>query len=63
MNLKKFKGFMAAKGISQKELANLLDISVASVSLKVNNKQPFTLSQIQKICKAYSISADAYFLD
>ena len=55
-----FKGWMAENNIRQSEIAELLDISLQSVNLKVNGKQDFTLQQVKKICERYSISADIF---
>jgi len=58
----KFKGFMAENGIKQTDLAELLKIDISNINLKVNGKQPWTLSQIKTICDKYQISADEYFI-
>ena len=55
-----FKGWMAENNIRQSEIAELLDISLQSVNLKVNGKQDFTLQQVKKICEHYNISADIF---
>ena len=62
MNCKRFKGYMAEHDISQKELADLLGIKVESANRKVNDKEPFTLSQVKIICQKYGISADDFFV-
>lgn len=59
----KFKAYCIEHNIKQKELAELLGITVSNVNLKLNGKEPFTLSQIRIICKHYKISADEYFID
>lgn len=55
-----FKGWMAENNVRQTEIAELLDISLQSVNLKVNGKQDFTLPQVKKICERYGISADIF---
>lgn len=55
-----FKAWMVANNIKQSEIAELLDISLQSVNLKVNGKQDFTLPQVKKICERYGISADIF---
>ena len=55
-----FKAWMVANNIRQNEIAELLDISLQSVNLKVNGKQDFTLPQVKKICERYGISADIF---
>ena len=58
----KFKGYCAENRIKQKELADLLGLSIQSVYKKVNGLQDFTLSEIKILCSHYGISADYYFL-
>ena len=59
----KFKGYLAENGIKQKELASLLEISEVSLSQKINRSgSTFTLDEVKKICEAYDISADDFFL-
>jgi len=58
----KFKGYCAEHNIRQKEISEVLGITVANVNEKINGKQPFTLDQIRTLCKTYSISADEYFI-
>ena len=58
----KFKGYCSEHKIKQKEIADLLKISVQSVNRKMNDKEPFTLDQVKTICTHYGISADEYFV-
>lgn len=58
----KFKGFMAEKGIKQKDLAELLGLDLSNINLKVNGNQAWTIPQIKAICEKYGISADKYFI-
>ncbi len=62
MEILKFKGWMVEHQIKQADLAELLGVTVESVNAKVNGRQEFTLSQVKKICEAYSISADDFFV-
>ena len=55
-----FKGWMVENNIKQSEIAELLNISLQSVNLKVNGKQDFSLPQISAICGRYGISADIF---
>lgn len=55
-----FKGWMVENNIKQSEIAELLDISLQSVNLKVNGKQDFSLPQISAICGRYGLSADIF---
>lgn len=60
MNALKFKAWMAENRIKQKDIMDLLDLSVTSVNKKVNGKEDFTLPQIKAICEEYGISADIF---
>lgn len=51
----RFKAFLKEKGITQNEAAELLGISVASVSAKARGKQDFKVKEIKKFMKAYDM--------
>ena len=57
----KFKGYMAENGIKQSEIAELLELDISNVNLKINGNQPWTLAQVKAICEKYDISANEYF--
>lgn len=59
-NMLSFKAWMVENNIRQKEIADLLGISLQSVNLKVNGKIDFTLPQVSAICGKYGISADIF---
>lgn len=58
----KFKGYCAEHNIKQKEVAEVLDITVQNVNRKMNGKEAFTLEQVKTLCKHFKISADEYFV-
>ena len=58
----KFKGYCVENRIKQEEIAKLLNITVPSANRKLNEKDPFTLSQVKILCEHYQISADDYFV-
>lgn len=58
-----FKGWCVARGIRQKEIADLLGLGIQSVNNKLNGKEDFTLPQIKTICTHYNISADIFLDD
>ena len=58
----KFKGYCVENGIKQKELAELLDLSISVVNQKMNGHLDWTLEQVKTLCKHYGISADIYFV-
>lgn len=50
---KAFKELIKKNGTNQNEVAELLGISVASVSAKAQGKQDFKVREIKKLAKAY----------
>lgn len=62
MDVLKFKGFCAANGIKQADVARLIGVGKSSISQKMNGRKNFTLAQVKKICETYGISADEYFV-
>ncbi len=55
-----FKAWMVENNIRQAEVAEVLNISLQSVNMKVNGKKDFTLAQVKKLCEHYRISADIF---
>jgi transcriptional regulator with XRE-family HTH domain len=45
----KIKGRMAELGISQKEVAEKLEISTHGYNRKINGKRPFTIPEAEKL--------------
>ena len=60
MTALKFKAWMVANRVTQRELAELLDLSLTSINKKVNGKEDFSLAQIRTICEKYGLSADIF---
>ena len=59
----KFKALMQEKNIRQKELAVLLNKTITSVNQNLNGTGgDFSMSEVRKICLAYNISCDAFFI-
>lgn len=58
----KFKGYCAENGIRQKEIADLLGLSISNVNSKLNGHLEWTLEQVKTLCQYYGISADIYFV-
>ena len=58
----KFKAWLVENGISQKDLAEFLGITVVSVNRKLNGSEDFTIKQIRAICEKYGISEDEFFI-
>lgn len=51
MNLSKLRGVLAEKRITQRELAEKMELSVKSVNEKLNGKVSFTVEEANKISK------------
>ena len=59
----KFKALMQEQNIRQKELAVLLNKTITSVNQNLNGTGgDFSMSEVRKICLAYNISCDAFFI-
>lgn len=55
-----FKGWLVSHNIRQKELAEVLGMTVQAVSKKLTGKAEFSVKQIKAICEHYHISADIF---
>ena len=56
----KFKAWMTENRITQREIAETLDLSLQSVNKKVNGRECFTLPQVKILCDKYHLSADIF---
>lgn len=59
----KFKGWLRENGLTYKDIAELLGLSVATVSAKINGDSDFLLSEIQIIKKKYCLKDTIFFTD
>lgn len=58
----KFKGYLAENNIQQKEVAEILEISQATLSKRLNGKSgDFTVQDLKKICMNLGIKAEIFF--
>ncbi len=58
----KFKGYLAENNIQQKEVAEILEISQATLSKRLNGKSgDFTVQDLKKICMNHGIKAEIFF--
>lgn len=57
-----FKAWLVQHKVPQREIANLLGVSLAIVNAKLNGRSDFTLSQIKTICNKYNLSADIFLI-
>lgn len=57
----KFKGWLRSKNLTYKDVADVLGISVATVSAKINGQSDFLVSEIDTIKKQYNLESDIFF--
>ncbi|MBC1983041.1 helix-turn-helix domain-containing protein [Listeria booriae] len=58
----RFKGFLVENNIKQREVAELVGLSVSQLNQKLNGTRgDFSATEIRLICKAYDISPLDYF--
>ncbi len=56
INLMKIKGKMTEKGFTQRELAEILGISIQSLNKKLNGKVEFVISEATKLIEVLDIN-------
>lgn len=56
----RFKAVLVERGITQKEIAKLLNLSPVTISQKINGNLDFTYSEVEKICDELSISSEIF---
>lgn len=54
-NTLKLKSLMIAQGYTNESLANAMQISKQSLSMKLNNKREFKVNEIQRLCKILNL--------
>lgn len=59
----KFKGWLRSNSLTYKDVGELLGLSVATVSSKINGKSDFLLSEVQTIKKHYNLDSDIFFVE
>lgn len=57
----KFKGWLRSNRMTYADLAELLGLSEATISLKINGQSDFLLCEIQKIMATYDLQSDIFF--
>lgn len=58
----KFKGWLRENKLVYQDIANLLGISVPTVSAKINGDSDFLLSEVKMIKKHYKAEEDIFFV-
>ena len=55
-----FKAWAVINGVKQRDIANVLGVSLQSVNNKMNGRGDFSLQQIKKLHNKYGVSADIF---
>ena len=58
---RKLIGILTMNGMTQQDLANLLDLSASTLSFKINGKTEFTLNEAKKISKYFNMTIEDIF--
>ena len=61
MNIDKQRGLMAENGEKQKDLADVLNVSINTVRLKLKCKNDFKSTEIRKLFEHYRVDANYFF--
>lgn len=61
LKVSKIKGLMAEREISQEKLADVLELSITSVNLKLQGKRQFNANEISKIARFFDVEVDFLF--
>lgn len=56
----KFKGYLVSNNIRQHEVAQLLNLSPATINQKLNGYLHFSFNEVEKICEEYGIMPDIF---
>ncbi len=56
-----FKLKLAGLGVTYRDVANLLDVSVTTVQLKINGYSDFYISEQHAICQEWNIDPSIFF--
>jgi DNA-binding XRE family transcriptional regulator len=60
-NLNKIKGLMAENKVTQKDLANMLNLSTTQTSKKMNGQVEFKVNELLAIADYLCVSPDVFF--
>lgn len=56
----KFKGVLAERGLTQKDIALLLNLSPVTINQKINGRLDFTYGEVEIICDELNISTEIF---
>lgn len=61
VRIDKIKREMGAHETTKTSLANLLDISIMALTLKLEGKNPFTVAELEKLAEIYHRKRNYFF--
>lgn len=56
-----FKGWLRSQNLTYKDIANLLGLSTATVSAKINGQSDFSLSEVKMMKCEYNLDSNIFF--
>jgi transcriptional regulator with XRE-family HTH domain len=63
MNFRYLKSLRVLKGLTQKNIAQLLNISIQSYNKKENGKVPFTANELKILSDFFDVPMENFFKD
>lgn len=60
INSNKLKGRLVEKGLTQKDVANILGIAQPTVNQKINNVRPMDLNEAEKLAELLDIKPEEF---
>lgn len=57
------KNAIAGKGLTLKDVADVINVTESTLSLKISGGSDFYLSEIKAICKAFGLDSSIFFDD
>lgn len=58
---RKLKSILIINGMTQQDLANVLNLSNSALNLKINGKSEFTLTQAKRVSDYFKMSIEDIF--
>lgn len=58
---RKLKGILIINGMTQQDLANILNLSASTLNFKINGKTEFTLTEVKKISHYFNMNIEEIF--
>ena len=58
-----FKNAIAGKGLALKDVAEVINVTESTLSLKISGGSDFYLSEIKAICEAFGFDSSIFFAE